>query len=296
MTPEVSIVVVTYNSAQYIKRCLESIQRQSLVINLKAIVVDNASKDATRSIVEEFRSNSSFLQLISNEKNRYFAAAVNQGIAAAQSDYIFILNPDTELQPESLELLLEYFRNDRSVGVVAPQLVNPDGSVQPSCRRFPRHRDVIFNIFGINALMPKSRFFNGWKMGDFDHQQIREIDQPQGAALLTSRAVLDKVGGFDEDFPMFFNDVDWCYRVKQAGYKIVFYPPAKVIHLQGASVNRKKAQMIVFSHVSFFRFFEKYYDRVHHQVLNFIVGFLLYISIPFRVVWVMLRSLISQKT
>lgn len=291
MAPELSIVIVTYNSADYIGECLASIQRQSSVVSLEVIIIDNDSKDASQSIVKEYLSEGIPGEFIINKSNRYFAPAVNQGIGAATGEYVLILNPDTELQPESLELLLEYFRNDRSVGVVAPQLVNPDGSIQPSCRRFPKHRDVVFNLFGINRLFPKSRFFNGWKMGDFDHQQIREVDQPQGAALLTSQMVLDAVGPLDEDFPMFFNDVDWCYRVKQSGYKIMFYPPAKIVHHQGVSVNSVKAKMVVSSHVSFFRFFEKYYDHIHQQLFNLIVGFLLYISIPFRVLWLAVRSL-----
>ncbi|MCF7804300.1 MAG: glycosyltransferase [Candidatus Marinimicrobia bacterium] len=294
MPTELSIVIVTYNSGKDIDTCLDSVFRQAQFFNAEIIVVDNNSRDNTLEVVNRYREQSTPLITITNEENRYFAPAVNQGLDMASGGYLLILNPDTRLEPEALSLLLGYIRGDRKTGVVAPQLVNPDGTIQPSCRRFPRPRDVAFNIFGINRIFSNSEFFNGWKMGDFDHRQIREVDQPQGAALLTSKIVLNKVGGFDEDFPMFFNDVDWCFRVKQAGYRIVFNPQAKVVHTKGTSVNRYKVRMVIFSHVSFFRFFEKHYDRVHQQLFNLMAGMLLYFSIPFRVVGIWVRSLIER--
>lgn len=295
MSPVVSIIIVTYNSASHIEACLKSILPQIKTIPAEIIVVDNNSTDETKSVIHHIGNDSPAMQLIENEKNRYFAPAVNQGLKAASGQYLLILNPDTALRPNALAQLLKVFQDDDSVGVIAPQLVYPDGSVQPSCRRFPRHRDVVFNIFGINRLFPMSKFFNGWKMGDFNHTSPREVDQPQGAALLTSRAVLDEVGLLDEDFPMFFNDVDWCYRVKQAEYKILFEPKAQILHWQGASVNRWKAPMVVSSQVSFFRFFEKHYTHLHQQIFNLLAGFLLYITIPFRFIWVLLRSVLSRK-
>lgn len=294
MSVDLSIVIVTYNSQNYIADCLDSVFRQAQYFHTEVIVVDNASTDDTVDSIRRFEDKNVPLHLITNEVNRLFAPAVNQGLQQSRGDYLFILNPDTRLEPESLELLYEYFRGDRSIGVIAPQLRNPDGSIQPSCRRFPRHRDVVFHTFGLNQLFSGSPFFNGWKMGDFDHRQTREVDQPQGAALFTSRVVVHAVGSLNEDFPMFFNDVDWCYRVKQAGYKILFYPQAQVTHIQGASVNSRKAAMVVSSHVSFFRFFEKHYDRVYHQPINLIAGLLLFFSIPFRVVGVWVRSLLNK--
>ncbi|MBS1271245.1 MAG: N-acetylglucosaminyl-diphospho-decaprenol L-rhamnosyltransferase [Candidatus Marinimicrobia bacterium] len=289
-----SIVIVTYNSQEYIGDCLQSISSYSDSFSKEIIIVDNNSADDTLEEVRAFRSNTANLRIIANESNRYFAPALSQGLHEATGEYVFILNPDTKVAPGTLEKLTEFYQTEEQVGVVAPQLLNTDRTIQPSCRRFPRHRDVVFNIFGINKVASNSALFNGWKMGDFDHRETREVDQPQGAALFTSRMVLESVGYFDEDFPMFFNDVDWCFRVKQAGFRIVFFPEAKVTHIKGASVNSYKALMVVFSHVGFFRFFEKHYNRIHHQLLNLLIGLLLYGSIPVRVIMVWIRRVLNN--
>jgi len=294
MQPNLSIVIVTYNSQAYISDCLQSLSNDSDPFSKEILIIDNNSTDNTLEAVRNFQHNPVNLQIISNETNRYFAPALNQGFRAAKGEYLLILNPDTRVQPGALETLENYFRSDDTIGVVAPQLLYSDGSIQPSCRRFPRHRDVVFNILGLNHIMPQRSLFNGWKMGDFDHREPREVDQPQGAALFTSQSVLDAVGYFDEDFPMFFNDVDWCYRVKGAGFRIVFVPDAKVTHIQGASVNSEKPLMVIFSHVGFFRFFEKHYNRIYHQVLNLLIGLLLYGSIPFRVLFVWVRRVLNK--
>jgi len=283
MAVTLSVIIVTYNNQEHIRECLGSVGRQAQYIDTEVIVVDNNSRDETVRFIEKEGGYNYSLQLIRNETNRFFAPAVNQGLTEASGEYLFFLNPDTRLEPEALGLLLEYIRRDRQVGVVAPQLLNPDGSVQPSCRRFPKHRDVFFHFLGLHKMFPQSPFFNGWKMGDFDHQEIREVDQPQGAALMTSRVVLNKVGLLDESFPMFFNDVDWCRRVKERDYAIVYYPQARIIHFQGSSVRQVKSRMIVQSHVSFFRYFDKYCDSLPGQFLNLFVGLLLYTGIPVRV-------------
>lgn len=290
MPVSISVVIVTYNSADHILECLKSIDSQADRFEVEILVVDNNSSDATRGILESFSPDFCSFTRIYNDENRLFAPATNQGLREANGEYLLILNPDTRLEPEALLLLIEYIRGDRKAGAVAPQLLNPDGTIQPSCRRFPRHRDVVFHSFGLHKLFPKSPLFNGWKMGDFSHQETREVDQPQGAALLTSRTVLKRVGEFDESFPMFFNDVDWCRRVRNAGYAIVYYPQAKVTHHRGASVNQVKWKMIVRSHVSFFRYFEKYYDSALLQLYNFVVALLLYGSIPLRILGQTLRK------
>jgi len=291
MAYDLSIVIVTYNSAATIGDCLTSLDRNTTSgLQTEIILIDNHSTDDTLSIVHLFQKSNPNLQVIPNATNRYFAPAVNQGIRVATGQYILLLNPDTQIIADALKQLHQVFESDPDIGVTAPQLLNPDGSIQASCRRFPKHRDVIFNMTGLFKLFRYNRFFNGWKMGDFDHQSLRDVDQPQGAALFTSREVLETVGPLDESFPMFFNDVDWCYRVKQAGYRIVYVPAAQVIHHQGSSVKQVKLWMIISSHVSFFRYFEKHYDRIYQQIINLVIGLLLFCSLPVRVLWELLRK------
>jgi GT2 family glycosyltransferase len=193
----------------------------------------------------------------------------------ARGKYIITLNPDTQLSGGTIVKLMSVLKANGQAGVVAPQLLNPDGTVQPSCRRFPHRRDVIFEISGLSRLFSKSARFNGWKMGDFDHCEQRSVEQPQGACLMFRSDLLDHVGFWDASFPMFFSDVDWCHRVKLAGYDIVFYPDAKVVHQRGVSIHQRRPAMIWSSHESFYQYLRKYRASGRFFLANEIVGIIL---------------------
>ena len=276
---EISTVIVTYNSANEIKKCIDSLLNASRGLLQHIIIIDNASRDNTVAIIEKCVLDSYqkkiTIELIKNQQNKGFTKAVNQGLAKVKGDFILLLNPDTELQTNTLSALMNYLNDHPEIAVIAPQLVFPDGSVQPSCRRFPLHQDVLFEIFGLGILFPRHRIFNRWKMGDFDHSQTREVDQPQGAYLLVRTEAFNQVGVLDPKFRMFFSDVDWCQRYKKCGWKIVFYPKVKVIHHQGTSVYNNRARMIVTSHRDFYHYFCKYYQRRIYYLPNHSIGFLL---------------------
>jgi GT2 family glycosyltransferase len=280
-TLKFSIIIVTHNSDDEILPCLQALGQSSNAHQCEIIVIDNASADSTKKSLSAFQhSTQSFAEFhaIYNQNNRGFTAALNQGIAIATAPFVLLLNPDTLIYPETLTKLELFLHDDSSIGIVAPQLKNSDGSVQPSCRRFPRHRDVVFTVFGLAAIFRKNSFFNGWRMGDFDHQYERFVDQPQGACLLTRSETVKKVGGWDEQFPMFFSDVDWCRRVIRAGYKILFTPEVHIIHHQGKSVLPNRAAMVLSSHRSFIRYFLKYYRGWKWWIPNFIVALILVMS------------------
>jgi len=270
-----SIIIVTFNHQHEIKKCLHSLSSALSNFQSEIFIIDNHSTDQTIAITQKLLSNldiKNHWSIICNETNRGFTSAVNQGLAHTHGEYILILNPDTELTPNIFSSLIEIFKNDRNVGIVAPQLRNPDGSIQPSCRRFPRHRDVIYNGLGLNLLFKNSKALNHWKMGDFDHQSQRPVDQPQGAFLLVKREAIEQVGLLDEQFPMFFSDVDWCRRFFQNGWKILFVPSVQIIHHKGTSIYRHRLKMIGSSHRSFYYYFRKY-DRGRWQtLLNLITG------------------------
>lgn len=282
---ELSVVVVTFNNEHEIARCLQSVLREATNLKAQIVVVDNHSEDGTVRQVETVRrrAGATEMELISNTSNVGFTRALNQGLRRSRGRWLLALNPDTVLHPGSVATLLTTLKSNPDIGVVAPQLLNPDGSVQPSCRRFPRRRDVVFEALGLARLFPTSRTLNHWKMGDFDHRQRRDVDQPQGACLLFRRELLEKVGEWDEAFPMFFSDVDWCKRVRDAGYRIVFESGAQVTHRQGASVMQRRAQMVWSSHKSFCRYFHKHSRRV--PALSHLLSlFLVLLALP-RVAW-----------
>lgn len=283
-----AIIIVTYNSGGDILPCLQALCRATPAKTAQLIIVDNASTDDTRHQLEHFRQSAgahfAAINLIENRQNRGFTTALNQGLRSARAPYLLLLNPDTVLSAAALPRLRTSLQRQGGAGVIAPQLRNSDGSVQPSCRRFPTHLDVLWITTGLAALFPRSRRFNRWKMGDFDHRQSRDVDQPQGACLFTSREIVERIGHWDEAFPMFFSDVDWCYRVRQAGYRIWFDADISVLHHQGRSVFQRRPAMILSSHRSFITYFLKHFRGFRWLLPNIFVIFLLSIGAAARFV------------
>ncbi len=275
---DISVVIVSYNNAAHIKDCISSVLCEVEGLSWEIILVDNNSTDRTVSIVEGLAelSHPGRIELIKNTGNFGFTSALNQGFSISSGDTLLVLNPDTEIRRGALrELMTGADQRGRNC-VLAPQLQNADGSIQPSCRRFPRRSDVLYEVLCLGRLFHRSKRFNRWKMGDFDHRTTRLVDQPQGACLLFSRQLLNAVGLWDEDFPMFFSDVDWCKRVKIAGYDIVFEPSAVVTHHQGASVRQRRAEMIWASHRSFYLYFKKHERKF--PIANEIYGVILLLT------------------
>jgi hypothetical protein len=284
----IAIIIVTFQNAGEIARCLQSLMQAEPERNVYLFLIDNASTDGTREIIQMLitrlpkpRFN---VEFILNEKNLGFTAAVNQGLAryfsmrANQSLPVLFLNPDTVLPANSLPALLEKLYAMPDTGAVAPQLIYEDGRIQASCRRFPSHWDLFCELAGLARLFPNSRRWNRWKMGDFDHRAATEVDQPQGACLLARSEATAQVGLWDERFPIFFSDVDWCRRVWQKGWKIRFEPSVQIIHAQGVSVQQVRASAIWSSHLSFWRYLRKHERNWHGKLLNWIYGPLLIIA------------------
>ncbi len=272
-------VVVTYQSEDDISACLSSLHAAARGLSLRVLVVDNASTDATlEKLQTTVREGEIACRLIKNRCNVGFTRAVNQAAAFVKAEYVLFLNPDVVLEHDTLKKLFAVLQQRPAIGVIAPQLRNPDGSVQPSCRRLPRRRDVLYAALGLSTLFPRSAEFNGWKMGDFDHRRERVVAQPQGAFLLCRTRVLEDVGLWDEGFPMFFSDVDWCARVAAKGYAILFAPEARAVHGKGNSVNRRRPEMIITSHRSFIRYFWKYGRGIVWIIPNLTVSMLLLVS------------------
>jgi GT2 family glycosyltransferase len=285
---DLSIIIVTWNSQDFIKGCLDSIFSQEGA-NFEVLVVDNNSTDKTCEIIKkEFPQ----VSLICNQKNLGYAKANNQALRLAQGEFILFLNPDTKLYSDTLNKMLRFMRENPEVAALGPQLLNPDGTIQPSCREFPKYSTLLWEFTGLSRLFPKSKIFGAWRMGYFNHQKIREVDQPMASALLVRKEALNDLGFLDESFPIFFNDVDLCCRIKKVSKKIVFYPEARIIHYKGKSIEMIKPQMIILSHLAFYRFFTKYKKGIINQILNQIFGVLLCLSACLRISFYHLRRAI----
>lgn len=285
--PTVGIVIVTYNSADIIGGCLESLKSASSSPT-HIVVVDNNSNDGTP---ESVHRASPDVTLIRNRENLYYAAASNQGIRAARGAFVLLLNPDTIMPVGGIDALHSFLQTHPDAAAVAPMLVHPDGHCQSSLREFPGLDTLWYDLLGLSFLNPRSRTFGRWRMGYFDGQSARIVDQPMASCLLVRRAAFDRVGLFDESFPMFFNDVDWCKRIKDAGLSIWYTPAVKVGHLGGASVKKYRSNMIWMSHSAYFRYLRRLYS---HNPLKLILTYAswppLMLAALWRSIWHSLRG------
>jgi len=288
---DLSVVIVTWNSGDYLSDCLGSIQGQQSDLTTEVIVVDNASSDGT---VEMVRKEFPDVHLLVNTQNLGYTRACNIGLQRTTGRLVLILNPDTRLQSGSLSRMIDYFQDHPQLGVLGPQLLNPDGSIQPSCRRFPSYRLMFWEFTGLSTLFPKHPVFGAWRMGSFDHEEIRSVDQPMGACLLLRREALDQVGFMDERFEMFFNDVDLCRRLASAGWDIVFFPLARVVHDAGSHVRRARYRMLLTSHKDCLRYFRKIRRDPLDELNSVLLGLGLFLALGPRFLLSFLHRLLTS--
>lgn len=259
---DLSVVVVSWNTRALLSKCLTTLKSEldSLGPNFQSEVflIDNNSADGS---AEMAAAEHPWVNLTANKENLGFAKANNQAFRVAKGRLVLLLNPDTEVQPGAIAVLIDFIDSHPDAAIVAPQLLNSDGSVQRSCREFPTFMGMVYELIGLSKIFPDNQTFGRYKMLDFNHDTERQVDQPEGACLLVRRSVMDKVGMLDEGFFMLFEEVDWCYRIIEAGYQIWFTPRAQVIHHYGQSIKQVKVRMILSSHRGLYRFWHKHYRQ-----------------------------------
>jgi N-acetylglucosaminyl-diphospho-decaprenol L-rhamnosyltransferase len=252
---DLSVVIVNWNVRDLLRRCVESVRSAQRSISVEIIVVDNASGDGS---VEMLRAGFPETVLIANPENRGFPAANNQGIAAAQGRYVLLLNPDTEVLAGGLDTLVQYIDAHHDVGLVGPQLVYPNGQVQSSRRRYPTLATLFFESTWLEPLAPRS-LLRRYYMLDQPDAAVLDVDWVTGAAMLARREVIQQVGGMDERFFMYSEELDWCRRIKAAGWRVIYHPGAQVIH----HVGKSSEQAVPARHVNFQRSKIRYTRKYH---------------------------------
>lgn len=285
-----SVIIVSWNVVGLLRRCLETLREDLRGIEAEVFVVDNDSADGSANMV---RTEHPWAKLIANDANLGFAKANNQALEKSTGEFILLLNPDTEVLPGAVPYLLQFLDAHTKAAIVAPQLLNSDRSIQRSCRAFPTFNGMLFELLGLSKAFPDHPLFGSYKMLDFDHRQEREVDQPEGACLLMRRSVIDAVGPLDEGFFMLFEEVDWCYRIKQAGWEIWFAPQAQVVHHYGQSIKQVKARMILSSHRGLYRFWSKHYQGNRWYLSSLVYSGLMLLAY-LRIINHGLRSLTSS--
>jgi len=241
--PDVSVVIVTYNSREWIERPLESVAGKGAEV----IVVDHGSTDGTLELIRERFPEARILE----QENRGFGGGNNTGMRAATGELFLLLNPDAWFLGDGFQKLVDFAKAHPEAGVVGPRLLHPDGSLQRSVRGFPTPWRIATEFFFLRKLAPRSRLLNAFHGGPADHESVFEAEWLGGACLLVRREAVDAVGGFDEDFFLFSEEVDWCYRFRQAGWKVLFYPGAEVVHVIGISHAPARYTELVLSHLRF---------------------------------------------
>ncbi len=268
---DVSFIIVSWNVCDLLRQCLRSIRTESAGrrpqnaehaddrdLSAEIWVVDNASTDGT---VDMLRSDFPDVHVIENSDNVGFGRGNNKALAQAQGRYLFLLNPDTKLCPGALHALVDYMDAHPQVGLVGPRLFYGDGSSQSSRRRFPTLATAFFESTKLQQWFPRHRILTHYYMLDTPDNAEQEVDWVNGSALFVRRRVYEQVGGFDEAFFMYSEELDWCYRVQRAGWRIVYLPLAQVIHYEGKSSEQVVAQRDIHFHSSKIRFFRKYRGR-----------------------------------
>lgn len=232
MSAFVSVVIVSWNTRRHLVNCLESLLADSQSCNVEIIVVDNASSDGSlEAVAERF----SVVKLIKNTENLGFAKANNIGINASSGKYICLINSDVKVLENCIDRLVAFMEANPLVGMAGPRILNPDGTLQVSCRHFPSLWNNLCQVAGFNKVFRNSRFFSEPFMKYWVHDEVRSVDAIRGCFWIIRRKALDEVGLLDERFFFYGEDIDWCKRCRNAGWQIVLYPNAEAIHHGGAS-------------------------------------------------------------
>jgi len=288
----ISVIIPVYNGFNVIGSCLDSLSSACRDHDLEIVVIDDCSTDGS---YEYLKSHHAVISLFRNDSNLGYAVTVNRGIENSRGDYLFLLNQDTVVRPGTIDILVGKCQADRSIGIAAPRLLNPDGSLQKSVRRFPCHSDIIYHHLGLPYIFPESPVFNRWKMADFDHMEERYVDQPAFSAVLISRQTINRVGVLDTDFSLFFNDVDYCKRVINNRYNILFCPEAEVEHQRGQATGQIAVRSVYLSHEAFIKYLGKHYKGARYLAPNFICSVLLVLSSHIRALYRLIRKPFTSK-
>jgi GT2 family glycosyltransferase len=239
---DLSILVVSYRSLEPLRHSLPTLAAASSGLTFETIVVDNASGDGTS---DALRREFPEVRVIDHPKNVGFSGGVNRGMQEARGRCFALLNPDAIPHPGALTTLVRFLDAHPDVGMVGPKILDPDGSIQFSCRRYPSHWTALFNRYSLpTRLFPNNPWTRHYLMLDFDHASVRDVDWLAGACLVTTRAAVERVGPMDEEFFLFNEDVDWCRRTHDAGLRVVYVPDAVAHHAVGASRKVQPAWLI----------------------------------------------------
>ena len=247
--------------------CLESLHLTIQKIQFEVILVDNSSKDdGLESVLKRFPRT----RVIDNLRNVGFARANNQGAKIANGDFLLFINPDTNMAEGTVGTMLDYIRSDPLIGILGPKVLNPDQTLQYSCRKFPTIWSGMFNRYSVmTRLFPNNRYSKDYLMLDYDHGSTCSVDWVSGCCMMTPASVFKNINGFDENYFLFIEDVDLCQTMWKSGYRVDYLPSAKISHKISSSKSQLTPQTIIKHHKGMI-----YYNQKHHK-MNFVIRYII---------------------
>lgn len=256
---DLSVILVNYNVKSYLSQSLESIQKALEPIPGEIIVVDNASSDGSVAMVQKrFPA----VRLIANEKNVGFASANNQAIRIAKGRFLCLINPDTLVREDTFHSALTYLQAHPEVGMAGGKVLNPDGSLQLACRRsYPTPWVAFTKVSGLSRLFPKSRFFGRYNLTYLDPEEEAEVEAISGSFMIVRKEAVKQAGLLDENFFMYGEDLDWCYRIHQTGWKIMYLPQTQIVHYKGRSTREASFDSLKLFYSAMMVFVKKHFGR-----------------------------------
>ena len=272
MRPELSIVVTSYKNPELLDLCLMSIKDNVKNIDYEIIVADSETEEETELMMREKYPEIKFFPF---ERNVGFQEVVKKGIENSRGHYLLILNGDILVKEKSVELMLKFIKENPDVGMVGPKLFSFNGKFQPSCFRFYRPITIIYRRTFLGKTNFGKKHLKWFLMSDYDHRKAKEVDWLMGSAMLISRRAINKVGLMDPKFFMYMEDVDWCRRFWENGFKVIYYPKAQMLHYHGKGSGKRGLFNSIFLnkltwiHIwSAFKYFKKYFGKPNPRIIG----------------------------
>ena len=268
MSKKVSILIVSYNVSELLNSCITSLLRFENNNNFEINVLENASQDGSLMMLQRFEANYPNIKISASSKNVGFARGNNLLIPDTTYDYVLFLNPDTEIFEENtIGKLVDFLESNHTIGVIGPKIVYGDGRIQYSCGEMPTILNTLLGVLSLPNFFPA--IFGKYRYGDWAHDEKREVVWISGACLLIRGKAVRELGGFDPDLIMYAEDVDLCLRMREKGYKIVYYPDAVIKHYEGQSSKKARKSSVISGFKSYIHFYKKHKGYKHALFLKF---------------------------
>jgi|BioPla2DNA2_1021312.scaffolds.fasta_scaffold03833_8 GT2 family glycosyltransferase len=274
MCMDLSIIIVNYQTYDLTKQAIKSIIDQDHPFSYEIFLVDNNSQDGSfEKLEEDFKKQSAngLINFIKNSHNNGFANANNLALKKSNSKYVLLLNSDTLVVDDCLAKCINYMEKDEGIGALGCKVLLPDGSLDKACRRsFPTFSVSFYHMTGLSRLFPKSKRFGQYNLTYLDENKIYPVDCLTGAFMMVRSEVVHSVGLLDEDFFMYGEDIDWCYRIKASNWKILYYSGAEIVHFKGSSSQKNQLKLTVEFYKAMYTFYNKHYKSQYPWIITFI--------------------------